>query len=129
MVRYLVILLLSFILMASSCEHKETDDCHRFINIENNSNYELTISISNLYPDSVSSQGFGSFDASFNPSIPAHTTGKLQAEFYNCLENSMNSKSTYKHGVMMLFFFNKQIVSNVSWDTIIKKECTSKSMI
>jgi hypothetical protein len=116
------ILSLGITLMSTQCNSNESDSCHKNIKIVNNSDYNLVISISYSYPDSTSLVGFGERYESFNPPIPNHNVGKFQAEFYGCIEYSMKSKLTFENGVMMLFFFNKEVIENFPWETIVKNK-------
>ncbi|MDR1090406.1 MAG: hypothetical protein LBL79_04955 [Prevotella sp.] len=34
----------------------------------------------------------------------------------------MKSKLTFENGVMMLFFFNKEVIENFPWETIVKNK-------
>jgi hypothetical protein len=116
---YIFIFLLGIIFLSTKCIDNESEDCHKNINIVNNSRYVLQISVSNTYPDSTSSSGFGERYESFNSSISAHSIGKFQAKLKGCIEDAMKSES-YRKGVMMLFFFDKEVIENTSWETIVK---------
>jgi len=115
--RYLSFLFLYIILMSGQC--RDPGNCHQLINIVNNSDYDVVISHSTFYPDSISD--FGRTNDSFNPPIPAHGTGKLRLIFDNgCMEFLMKDTGTFRYGIMMLFFFDRQVYETVSRDTIVK---------
>jgi len=55
-------LLGAVMLISGQCVNKETEDCHRFVTIVNNSDYRLDMSISNRYPDSLNEEKKKSID-------------------------------------------------------------------
>ena len=114
---FLVSLMLT--LLASQCNYKDTEDCHKSITIANNSDYELYMTISSTYPDSLCSICFGSNDPSSNPPTPPHTMSKYYVlRPGNCLERRIGL--TNEQGIWMFFLFDNQVIQTVPWDTIVK---------
>lgn len=118
MKRIFLILCCSIILMAGQC-NKETANCHRYITIANNSDYELDMSFSGEYPDSLSSTGFGTRYPSYNLPIPPYTTGRYEIlGAGSCLETRIGYINEY--GIFMFFLFDSQVLKTMPWDTIVK---------
>lgn len=103
--------------MSSQCRESESDDCHRFITIENNSDIELLVTVSRNYPDSTS--GFGHRD-NFNPKVSAFKVEKCEIlNKGDCLENRIRNFNDQV--IMMLFLFDNEIVKFELWETIVKE--------
>lgn len=114
MKRVLFILLLVPFLMSTTCEN-ESDDCHMKINFVNNSNKELYVDWSGIYPDTINSIGFLQRE---NNIIKAKSSCDLALRTNECFEKEFITR--IKSGIIMIYVFDNKITSTTSPDTIFK---------
>ena len=125
MIRNLFISLLIIILMSSQCSESESDDCHRFITVDNNSNKDLFLTVSSEYPDTITYFGY---QFTVNNIMIKNSISRYEVfEKGNCMEKVIGIENEY--GVLMFFIFDNEIVKTVPWETIVKNKMYLKKYI
>ena len=102
---------LFFLFIATACV-KESDTCHRFIHLTNNSGSDVYFRIS--FIDEV-----GEYNPALSPEtfkVKKNTTEKLHnSTGLTCYELYVNSSST---GLIYLFLFDAKVAENTPWETV-----------
>ncbi|MDH6307238.1 hypothetical protein M2448_000156 [Dysgonomonas sp. PF1-14] len=122
MKKYIFILLILPFLLAANCNGEDSEDCHLRVTIVNNWDKDISIYRSFLYPDSLGIIG----DAIIDRDIEANSTKKVRFEYIDCLETTINYQN--KDGIMMVYFYDKEVIDSYPRDTIIKYRMYLKKM-
>jgi len=101
------------VLLASSC-NKEDENCHKRINIVNNSDSAIYYYLSFRYPDTLTLYP--------NPTSDPHTFliehNSEKRDFYmGCFEGAINANP---EGIIMYFIYDANTLETVPWDTVVK---------
>lgn len=105
----LILIILPLIMTSFQCA-KDNDNCHKNIIIENNSDKTLRIFSSLEYPDSTLKSNN---EATLYP-IEPHSS---YLDYWGCVENVFRRN---KHGVLLYFIIDNEILKNNPMDTIVE---------
>jgi hypothetical protein len=101
------------LLLATTC-NKEDENCHKHINIVNNSDGDIYYSLSFRYPDTITLYP--------NPTSDPHTSlidknSEKKDISRSCFEANIKLNS---EGKIMYFIYNANTLETVPWDTVVK---------
>lgn len=113
MKKYLFVILIAPFLLLSSCGEK-SDDCHKFITVDNKSEKRLLITQTYIYPDSITDFGHGNSDHIIKP----YEKNDYAISSSDCYEYRINDRNQY--GVLMLYIMDYNQIKDIPKDTIIK---------
>ncbi|MFA5971945.1 MAG: hypothetical protein WC780_06310 [Lentimicrobiaceae bacterium] len=115
---FFLILVVALSAINSNCK-RESEDCHYFIKMQNNSNKAIYIRDYGSYPDTIS------FKYDPNPALDP-SSYKLVASGVkeygsknDCIENKF--KYYILSDTLMIFIFDAQTLETTPWDTVCKK--------
>ena len=101
------------VLLASSC-NKEDENCHKRINIINNSDSDIYYYLSFRYPDTITLDP--------NPTSDPYTfriehNSEKESSLRRCFEGAINANP---EGIIMYFIYDASTLETVPWDTVVK---------
>lgn len=117
---FFLILVVALSAINSTCEH-ESDNCHYYIAIQNNSNKAIYVINSKGYPDSTY------FKYGPNPVLSSHIYKVLPGETNTnnkgreCIEDLWEYLYESSGNKMMYYIFDAQTLETTPWDTVCKK--------
>jgi hypothetical protein len=110
---FISIIIVLLILVSATCNNKDAD-CHKDIQIINNSDGAIYFHPSASYPDTITLYPNPSLDPGYFK-IEEHTSKK---DIYRgCIESKLMTNS---EGKVMYFIYDASTLETVPWDTVVK---------
>lgn len=116
----ILLLFASMLFFGSTC-NKEIGDCHKHINIINNSDNAIYVMGDTHYPDT---SYFGYFSSpisdSFSNKITSNSESNRPLQNRDCWETVFNYGVQIPSDTLMIFIFDEKVLKSVKWETIVK---------